>query len=305
VHTSFRQERGPASLLSPIWALPHTLSRASSLGSNPRIFSQVSVTFSGIALHLVLSLFAWTNNAYAQSTVNASLCDAQITNNSDDVFGYRFRGNRCEGRYQQPTAAPPPDLTIVSFACPSPGFTLGSSKPMLVWSSANDSPVSIRIETLPQIRLRYRLDAVDADGNSRFTWDSDTWRALSIDPSELGIVIKGHAKLGDNELPGTLLQARLGTDAKILDCPSGPTFHVRTGERLASLKICAKALEKDGQATGKPICQTVTGLFFPNKSIEVSLGVLKSATHLLQISLEGSLPSGVSGPPRYFRVKVD
>jgi hypothetical protein len=204
----------------------------------------------------------------------------------------------------------PRHLLPISQSChlrgPSPGFALGaSSKPMLVWSSANGSPVSIRIETLPQIRLRYRLDAANANGNSRFTWDGDTWRALSIDPSEVGIVIKGHAKVGDNEFPGTLLQTRAGTDAKIPDCLSGPIFHVRTGERLASLKVCARALEKDGQVTEKPVCQTLTGLFFPNKSIEVSLGVLRSTTHLLQISLEGSPPGGVSGPPRYFRVKVD
>jgi hypothetical protein len=87
-----------------------------SLRSNARRDLASLGVFFGIALYLVLSLFASTNRAHAQSTVNGALCDAQIMNNSDDVFGYRFRGDRCEGRYQQPTAAPPPDLTIVSFA---------------------------------------------------------------------------------------------------------------------------------------------------------------------------------------------
>lgn len=231
-------------------------------------------------------------------------CDEEIMNRPGDAFGYRLRGDRCEGRYEQPTGAVPQDLTVISLACPNPQFSLGSSKPTVAWSRADGSPVSIRIETLPQYRLRYRLDTASSDPKDHYSWDGDTWRALSIDPSELGIVIKGQPKIGGNVFHGTLLQARLGTDASLPACPAGPTLEVRTGQRLSALKVCATALTADGDVVGQPNCQAITGSFFPSKSIRVPLGVLRSATHLVEITLEGT-PPGPSAPPRYFRVKVD
>jgi hypothetical protein len=233
-------------------------------------------------------------------------CEPQIIDASGSTFGYRFRGDRCEGKYEQPTAGVSEDLAIISFSCPNPQLNLGTSKPTIAWSTIGTSPASIRLETLPQIRLRYRLDAVSSDANGRFSWDGDTWRALSIDSAELAVVVKGTAKIGTNEFPGTLLEARLGVDTSIPDCPTGPTFEIRTARHLSALRACATPLGTDGQVTrDTPICQTLPGSFFPSKSISVKLGVLKSATHMLRVSLEGASKENTFAPPRYFRIKVE
>jgi hypothetical protein len=252
---------------------------------------------------LAFLVFASTPLFQARAADTPSFCDGQIVNTSDK-FGYRLRGDRCEGQYQQPSAGVLEALTIVSFACANKSFSISNSRPTIAWPSNEGLPVSIRIDTLPQIRLRYRLDTAVSASNSRYTWDSDTWSALSIEPEYLGIVIKGPAKIGANVFHGTLLQARVGTELSLPDCSAGPTLAVRTGVPITVLKVCTAALAPDGQPVGQPACQTVTGSFFPNKSINVPLGVLKSATHLLQVTLE-TTPPGPSTAARYYRVKVD
>jgi hypothetical protein len=246
-----------------------------------------------------------TNPPHAPNADIPAFCDSQILDNSGDAYSYRFRGNRCEGTYEQPTASVSEDLSIISFSCPSPSLAIASSDPLVTWPKVPDSPVSIRIETLPQIRLRYRLDAAANGSTNQFSWSGDTWRALSIDPTELGIVITGTPKVGASEFPGTLLEARLGTGQNTPQCSAGPVFEIRTAQPLSSVKLCARPLAPDGTVTGNPVCQNPAGPFLPSKSISIRLGVLKSPTNLLQVSLEGNSPGKKLGPPRYFRIKVD
>jgi len=257
-------------------------------------------------IYLALVVLAWINRTYAQNATIPPFCDAELVDKSDNKYGYRYRGDRCEGNYEEPTASLPINLAIVSFSCRNPGLKLSSSKPAISWANADDSPVSIRIETLPQIRLRYRLDAVSAGSKTRFSWDGETWRALSIDSGTVAIVVKGRPKIGGNAFPGTLLEAHLGTEASIPACPSGPTFELRGDRPLSSVIFCATPLAQDGNPRGAAVCKTVDGSSLPGSSVAVTLGALKSATGMLQISLQGILQSGTSpSPPRYFRVKVD
>ena len=97
-----------------------------------------------LAFYLVLTMLALTGRTYAQSETIPPFCDAEIYE-SADKFGYRFRGDRCEGKYEQPTAAPSQNLTVISFSCPLPRLDLSSSKPTIAWASAGGSPVSIHL----------------------------------------------------------------------------------------------------------------------------------------------------------------
>ncbi len=257
-------------------------------------------------IYLALVVLEGLSRAYAQNASIPPFCDAELIDKSDNKYGYRYRGDRCEGSYEEPTASLPVNLTIISFSCRNPGLNLSSSKPAISWANADDSPVSIRIETLPQIRLRYRLDSVSAGPKTRFSWDGETWRALSIDSDTVAIVVKGRPKLGGNEFPGTLLEAHLGTEASIPACPSGPTFEIQNDNPLSSVKICATALAQDGNPKGDATCKTVDGSSLPSNSVPVTLGALQSSTGMLQISLQGIVLRGTSpSPPRYFRIKVD
>lgn len=251
-------------------------------------------------------LLAISHQTVAFAAATASLCDAQVIDRSGSTYGYRFRGDRCEGTYQEPTAATSQDLTVISFACAGNAVALGpSAKPTVAWASADGSLVSIRVETLPEIRLRYRLDAASTDPAARFSWDGDTWRAFSIDPTQLVALIKGGPKLGGVEMPGTLLLARIGADAALSDCSKGPTVAVRSGHRISTLKLCAAPLADSGLVVGTPVCKTVSGTFMPNSSIFINPGVLASPTRMLQLSLEGDPSATLPAHPRYYRIRID
>ena len=263
-------------------------------------------THSSVVVHVLtcsILLSSWPRHAYA---ADASLCDPQILDATNDTFGYRFRGDRCEGKYRQPTAAvAPQNLTIISFACTANHAAWGpASKPTLSWPSVA-GVVSIRMDTRPAVRLRYRLDAETDGAKGRFTWDGDTWHALSIESTEVAVVIKGIAQIGAAEFPGTLLQARLGTDNAVPDCPQGPTFTVRSDRLLTSLTLCATPLAATGSPTNISACKTVPGPLAANTGISANLGPLKSETGLLQVSLSGASSKVPSSAPRYYRIKVD
>ncbi len=253
---------------------------------------------------LAFCAIAHTLAAYGRDA--AELCDKQILNNSGDSFGYRLRGDHCEGEYKQPTAASPLGLTIISFACTGTTFDLnGSSKPVLMWSAAANAPISIRADTLPEIRLRYRLDAEVSGPSARWTWNGDVWRALSISPDEIGIVIKGRPKLGSIDLPGTLLQARLGSGNSVPDCPMGPNIVIRADRKLTSVDVCAVPLLENGTVGSSPLCQRIAGPLAPNKGVSANLGVLRSPTGIMRLSLVGTSPGSAPSEPRFFRIKVD
>jgi hypothetical protein len=121
--------------------------------------------------------------AFAQS----SPCDPHLLQPTRNPYGYRLRGNRCEGIYIQEVSGAP--LAIVSWTQSFSDYDLTSKQPVVIeWDTARDGgPVRLRSQGLRR-RLYYRMDAVPPSGSKSFAWSTELLSALGITKHDAGIV---------------------------------------------------------------------------------------------------------------------
>lgn len=116
----------------------------------------------------------------------SSPCDPHLPQPAQNPYGYRLRGDRCEGIYIQEVGGSP--LLVASWTESFPDYDLTSRQPIAMeWETArNDATVRLRAQALRR-RLYYRMDAVRPAGSHSFTWPSDLLSVLSIFKADIGI----------------------------------------------------------------------------------------------------------------------
>ncbi len=113
-------------------------------------------------------------------------CDPHLLQPPGNPYGYRLRGDRCEGIYVQEVSGAP--LSIVSWTSSFEDYDVGSHQPLMIeWDSPANGSVRLRALGLRR-RLYYRMDAVRPAGKRSYAWPSDLLAAIGISKSELGIV---------------------------------------------------------------------------------------------------------------------
>ena len=122
-----------------------------------------------------------------------SSCDPQLIQPRTNQYGYRQRGDRCEGIYVQQVGGTP--LTISSWTESFEAYDLASGRPLTMeWDASENTVVNLRAEALRH-RLYFRMDAARPPGSGSYTWNSDLLAAIGIAKPELGVV-------GTTHLPG-------------------------------------------------------------------------------------------------------
>jgi hypothetical protein len=113
-------------------------------------------------------------------------CDPQLIQSPSNPYGYRLRGDRCEGLYVQEVGGAP--LTIASWTESFENYDLTSSKPLLIeWETPASERVHLRAQALRR-RLYFRMDAIRAPDTKSFSWNSDLLAAIGIARPELGLI---------------------------------------------------------------------------------------------------------------------
>lgn len=120
-------------------------------------------------------------------------CDPLLTVIADNPYGYRPRGDRCEGIYVQNVASVP--LIVASFTESTIDYELDAGKPLHVgWRnlSGNTSPVRLRAQGVKR-RLYYRMDTFRPADATSYVWPSNLLTALNIQKQDIGILgVIGH-----------------------------------------------------------------------------------------------------------------
>ena len=232
----------------------------------------------------------------------ASLCDKQITQPSSGSVGYRLRGDRCEGTYEQPTSsAGERQVVLISLTCGAPpaAFVTKASA-AVAWSAVGPDAVALRIETLPEVSLRYRMDA--RPSAALFSWPSTLLAELSITPQELSVLVLGAPKIGDIAIPGTAVLASF-SDKPNAPCSAGPEARLYTRYALTELSVCARDLTTSAPADSA-MCKKYPGPFSPSASIAIPLSMLKGKSGLYELSVEAGRAVGATQPPDRFKISV-
>lgn len=130
-------------------------------------------------------------------------CDASLPAASGHPYGYRLRGDRCEGVYAKPVAST--SLNVVSVTADFGDYKVDSAEPLTIsWAlprepaapaaevcgspaTGTSGEVRLRAQSL-QPRVYYRMDTVRPSGEAAYAWPKDTLGALEIPRPGLGVL---------------------------------------------------------------------------------------------------------------------
>jgi len=249
-----------------------------------------------------LAMCTWVSVPLAVAAESTGMCDKQITTPSRDATGYRLRDDRCEGTFRQPTsAAGERQVALISLMCGAPPAAFAAEAPVLLaWSTLGPEAVAVRVETLPEVSLRYRMDARPAEGF--FSWPNALLAELSIEPKELSVLVLGAPKIGDIAVPGTAVLASFYAKPGA-PCSTVPEARFYTRYALTDLNVCAMDLAASAPADGA-MCRKYEGPFTPSTSVRVSLTMLKGRSGLFELSVEARRAGGAAQPPDRFKIAV-
>ena len=116
------------------------------------------------------------------------VCDPGLPQPANDPYGYKQRGDRCEGQYIRQVAGSS-SITVASFTRAFENYDLTSGKDLrLDWDTPPASqPVHLRGIGLRQ-RFYYRMDTVRPPTPTAYLWNTEVLTGLRVTTSELGLL---------------------------------------------------------------------------------------------------------------------
>ena len=123
-------------------------------------------------------------------------CDPQLPSASDDPYGYRLRGDRCEGVYINEVAA---TLRVASLTSSLADFNPTSSRNVLIeWTAIGNQPVHLRANSLRE-RLYYQMDSFRPTASASYSWPTDLLAALGLGRNDLGLTASTSYQVGNTK----------------------------------------------------------------------------------------------------------
>jgi hypothetical protein len=126
------------------------------------------------------------SSAVARRPVQDAHCDAALRTSGADPYGYRLRGDRCEGEYIRAVAGT--RLRVVSFTESVEDFNAADGRPLVIeWSAPENAIVHVRAHALRH-RLYYQMDTIRQPGERVYSWPPNLLSTFQLKRTELGIV---------------------------------------------------------------------------------------------------------------------
>lgn len=141
--------------------------------------------------------FACVMVAPRPASAQTAPCDPSLEAPATDPWGYRVRGDRCEGTFAQPVAGTP--LIIASFTRRFATFDPDSTASlMLRWPVLDSGSVRLRAVTLRR-RTYYRMDSEQPASAGEWEWPVTVLAGLGLEQPELGVIAWTRDMDGDTE----------------------------------------------------------------------------------------------------------
>jgi hypothetical protein len=131
---------------------------------------------------LVWSLASTISVAFASSND----CDPSLEQPNENPYGYRQRGDRCEGQYIKQVAST--TLLVASFTEAFGDYDHSANKDLVVeWNALGNKQIRLRAHGLRR-KLYYRMDTVRLSESQTFNWPVGLLAALAIPRQDIGVV---------------------------------------------------------------------------------------------------------------------
>lgn len=178
-------------------------------------------------------------------------CDPLLVALAQGAFGYRQRGDRCEGSYARPVTA-----TVLSLASLTESFEAydpASGRPLiLTWPRYGNSGVRLQARSLTR-SSHYRMDALRPAGDTSYRWPSNGLGALAISRPGLGVTARVQQTVAgvarDVYLPLRIAQAPDTTQRSTRVLPRDGTYElvVYPTARLSQVFLTVASVGANGQ----------------------------------------------------------
>lgn len=162
---------------------------------NKKIVRQTHASYTCYSLYLVITCVFFiitTGSAAAQH------CDASIQGVSDHPFGYRIRGDRCEGIYWEPRS----DIGVIALVSlvtlPKKLSSTPAGQIKLYWktpSFASSTQQHVRASSLSD-KIFYRLDADRPTTSQSFAWPLKIIKKIELPLDEIGFLVMSNLQIG-------------------------------------------------------------------------------------------------------------
>ncbi|MBL8037674.1 MAG: hypothetical protein JNN16_09260 [Nitrospira sp.] len=147
----------------------------------------------GFLLILIWSITSMMSVAFAKNDD----CDPSLEQPNENPYGYRQRGDRCEGQYIKQVAST--TLLVASFTEAFGEFDHSSNKDLVVeWRTFGSKQIRLRAHGLKR-KLYYRMDTVRSPEAQIFNWPVGLLAALTIPRQSIGVVGWTHYSIGGVE----------------------------------------------------------------------------------------------------------
>ena len=192
-----------------------------------------------VMLLFVLLLLA---NSSEPTFAQGNHCDPGL-HQTGDSYGYRLRGDRCEGVYIREVGGTM--LQVVSLTESVEDFNPAANKNLLVqWMAPGITNIRLRAYGLRH-RLYYRMDSFRPAGSTSYEWSPSLLAALGLKKHELGLVAwvpqPIDNKTRDVYLPVRLTQQGPASRSRRYDLALLP------GVELAEVFVSLAPLRSDGK----------------------------------------------------------
>jgi hypothetical protein len=213
-------------------------------------------------------------------------CDPNLASRAIGPFGYKQRGNRCEGIYSRQVSTTV--LYLVSLTSAFGDFDVKSGTPLVVsWPAGTGDTIRVRAESIRD-DLYYRMDAA-VPGDKAFDWPTDVLSAQRMARRDLGIVATTKRSFGTSPKDTTSkdttwkeVYVPLAISQGGKPAPCGPVrVLLWPGVALDSVTVSVAAISPKG-TVGEPIGKDrELGLgFYPaRRIIDAKLPALKPAMY--------------------------
>ncbi len=210
----------------------------------------------------------------------AEHCDRYLPVSRGDHFGYRMRGDRCEGVYIQQVSATP--LLVASFGrLELPEAVPAAGSLLVQWAGPpRRGEVRLRAQSLKP-RTYYRMDHRQPADSRSYQWPTDVLAALKLKPREIGMVALAESHVAG--VPHVYLPVRIGA------APPGQerTYEllVVPGQELSEVYVALSSVAPDGKRSEVAPAKPLRYGFYPaGRSIRIPVGpIARPGTYLLDI----------------------
>ena len=200
-------------------------------------------------------------------------CDPQLPQAGDDPYGYRLRGDRCEGVYVNEVFA---TVRVVSLTASFDEFDPATDRSLTVgWTAPGNESVHLRAYSLRH-RLYYQMDSLRPAGRTSYAWATDLLGALNLRRKDLGVMAWTTQRVGNAKRDLLLpLSVRRGG---AVNRSSGYQLVLLPSVELASVFISLAPL-KEGESLGPFIIQDRSlgrSFYAANRGVRVDIPALPS-----------------------------